>query len=339
MKPFAFGKDKSEITKGVAILMMMWLHTFGTEQSIGCYTSFWNIGGGNFENLLAKACNPVGLFMVLSGYGLYLSFLKSQGKVTLMQNLHQTTHRTIRMYIPWWITLAIGVPISFLAGIIETSFSLEELICHLFAWNVSWNNVGWYILPFAIISYLMHFIFPSFKKHSLLWLVFSIVTYIGINKVYSMYWGYISVHQEIKIICRLFEFLFPMLLGSWVAKNREFEIRSLLLEKYISAICALCIPMMFVLSMYLRGIPMYPIYCAVLVLFIVNTNYTNIISKVLATLGKHSLNIWFIHLYLIPFAYKLHFSPIVFLMIVLGSLYLSTIVNLLSNQVKVRLQV
>lgn len=45
MKPFAFGKDKSEITKGVAILMMMWLHTFGTEQSIGCYTSFWNIGG------------------------------------------------------------------------------------------------------------------------------------------------------------------------------------------------------------------------------------------------------------------------------------------------------
>ena len=154
-----------------------------------------------------------------------------------------------------------------------------------------------------------------------------------------MYWGYISVHQEIKIICRLFEFLFPMLLGSWVAKNREFEIRSLLLEKYISAICALCIPMMFVLSMYLRGIPMYPIYCAVLVLFIVNTNYTNIISKVLATLGKHSLNIWFIHLYLIPFAYKLHFSPIVYLMIVLGSLYLSTIVNLLSNQVKARLQV
>lgn len=46
MKSFAFGKDKSEITKGVAILMMMWLHTFGTEQSIGCYTSFWNIGGG-----------------------------------------------------------------------------------------------------------------------------------------------------------------------------------------------------------------------------------------------------------------------------------------------------
>ena len=154
-----------------------------------------------------------------------------------------------------------------------------------------------------------------------------------------MYWGYISVHQEIKIICRLFEFLFPMLIGSWIAKNREFEIRSLLLEKYISVICALCIPMMFVLSMYLRGIPMYPIYCAVLVLFIVNTNYTNIISKVLATLGKHSLNIWFIHLYLIPFAYKLHYSPIVYLMIVLGSLYLSTIVNLLSNQVKVRLQV
>ena len=42
MKPFAFGKDKSEITKGVAILMMMWLHTFGSSQGV---QSRWSLYG------------------------------------------------------------------------------------------------------------------------------------------------------------------------------------------------------------------------------------------------------------------------------------------------------
>lgn len=128
MKPLSFGKDKTEIAKGVAILMMMWLHTFGPEKSIGCYTTLWSIFGGNFEYFFAKACNPVGIFMVLSGYGLYLSFLKGDGKITISQFMRQTTKRILRIYIPWWITLAIGVPISFLVGVVETPFSCDELV-------------------------------------------------------------------------------------------------------------------------------------------------------------------------------------------------------------------
>lgn len=334
MKPLLFGKDKTEIVKGIAILMMVCLHTFSSEASVSKYISILTVGGGNFEYLLAQACNPVGLFMVLSGYGLYLSYLKGIDTRSMADNMKQTVTRTIRMYIPWWITLMTAVLVMNIFGVwTRGEISLVTFFGNITAWAPSWNLAGWYIMPFVITSFLLNLIFPSFKKHSLIWLGLSMCIYFGMGKIYAHYWDNITGHRALLTFCRLSEFLFPMLLGAFAAKYRELFVNTIIPDRWLSVCCHIGIVSMFAVSMVLHKIPLYPFYCFVLVISIVNATYPRIVTRTLSFLGSHSLNIWFIHGYLISFAYKLGYSPIVYLAIVLLSVLISIGLNKISQPV------
>lgn len=188
-----------------------------------------------------------------------------------------------------------------------------------------------------LISYLLNLIFPSFKRHSAIWLVFGFVSYFGINKIYGMCWDFLLEHHGIKILFSLFEFLFPMLLGAFAAKHRGFMLNINMSAKMVSLLCHSCIVLMFTFSVYYHAIPVYPIYCFILVFLIVNAQFPSIIKKPLAVLGQHSLNIWFIHLYLIPFAYRLGYSPLVYVAVVIGSLILSCFINIISHPINSRI--
>lgn len=331
IKFFYFDKRKTDITKGIAILMMIWLHTFSSLNSLDNYTSIFTIGGYNIEYLLAKACNPVGLFMVLSGYGLYLSYQKTYEINTLTDNIKLTVNRLLRIYIPWWITLAFAVMVP--SCLTEADFSLRGIFENITAWRTTWNHVGWYIMPFALISLLLNIIFPSFRKHAILWILFAFITYYGINIFYGTFWAYTDKYFALKIFCRLFEFLLPMLLGALAAKYRQLTFQTRIRQTKVSIFSTIGILLMFIISTYLGGIPVYPVYCIILILMIVNAKYTKYVDKTLAFLGQHSLNIWFIHAFLIRTVYQLKYSPIILLALVVISTLLSIGVNKISQPI------
>lgn len=55
-------KEKSTIIKGIAISLMLFLHLFDYHNADGCI-NFFHIVGMPLASWLARACNPVAIFL------------------------------------------------------------------------------------------------------------------------------------------------------------------------------------------------------------------------------------------------------------------------------------
>lgn len=64
-------KDESLLMKGVAILLMLFLHLFNQMANIELCQNLVTIGGVPLVHILSRAASPVPFFVILSGYGLY----------------------------------------------------------------------------------------------------------------------------------------------------------------------------------------------------------------------------------------------------------------------------
>ena len=63
-------RTETDILKGVAIIMMLWLHLFSKGSEVGNYTDFNLANGQPLAYFLTRLCTPVSFFLILSGYGL-----------------------------------------------------------------------------------------------------------------------------------------------------------------------------------------------------------------------------------------------------------------------------
>jgi len=76
MANITFTKDDTTALKGVAILMMLWLHLFHHADWYSRATPLVFVCGKPLVSWISNATNPVYFFTFLSGYGLYLSYKK-----------------------------------------------------------------------------------------------------------------------------------------------------------------------------------------------------------------------------------------------------------------------
>jgi uncharacterized membrane protein len=64
-------KEQTSIFKGIAILMMLWLHLFNSPNIVDSCVPLLFIGNVPLVHLLTRICSPVDIFIILSGYGLH----------------------------------------------------------------------------------------------------------------------------------------------------------------------------------------------------------------------------------------------------------------------------
>lgn len=76
-----FDKRQTNIAKGIAILMLLWVHLFrNIPEKFDEYRSLFIFRGTPVEALFGVFCGVcVSTFVFLSGYGLYFSYKKSGG--------------------------------------------------------------------------------------------------------------------------------------------------------------------------------------------------------------------------------------------------------------------
>lgn len=136
-------RDESTIMKGVAILLMLFFHLFNRMDFVGMCQTTIHIGGLPLVHILTRAANPVSFFIMLSGYGLYVSHKKSSYNVW----------RKIRLlYVHYWLTLLVFVPIGyFVIGSYRYPGNWLDIIGNAIGWNVSYNGEIWFLLPFIIL--------------------------------------------------------------------------------------------------------------------------------------------------------------------------------------------
>lgn len=73
-------RTETDILKGVAIIMMLWLHLFLKESDIGNYSDLHFSNGLSLSYYLTRLCTPVSFFLILSGYG--LAYLYNENRLS-----------------------------------------------------------------------------------------------------------------------------------------------------------------------------------------------------------------------------------------------------------------
>lgn len=323
-------RDESQIIKGLAILMMLWLHLFGDIDAVNKCVNFLYIGDVPFSNFLAKACNPVDLYLFLGGYGLYCVYLNGKDNRRFV--------RIIKLYIHYWIILLLLVPfLYFFSSNGITIGSTFSIIKNITAFRVTWDPPCWFLFPYSIISLSYPFLFyclDRFKvfKVLLLALLLSIIQ----TNLYSVYSSFIRAHSVIYVINNTVGYLLPFFLGASLKKTRLIE--KLRDKCEISRKSSLLFLFFFVSLVYLKCIielRWYNIYEFIFVLLFLFMYRPIYINKLLWFMGRHSMNIWMIH-YMLQisfddFVYSFKYPILIWGCLIVSSLFISYIVDFIAK--------
>lgn len=154
----AMTKQESNTIKGVAILLMIFLHLFMSED-VGKYCQpLFFIGDKPIVYYLSRGCRPVAFFLILSGYGLSYTYKYK----TL--NFKGQMNRLAKLYIHYWLILLIFVGIGCFVRPEKYPGTLEEAVLNIVSWKSSYNSETWFLLPYALLALSARYIFKVVDK-------------------------------------------------------------------------------------------------------------------------------------------------------------------------------
>lgn len=126
-------------------MMMLWYHLFGLEDMDDLAHHIFFIEGHSLSNLMARACNPVFLFLILGGYGLYAVYQKGQD--------HHHVSRLVKLYKHHWMILLLVLPPVLLLNGRSYLGSWTNIVSNLIALDPTWNETLWFLLPYCLLSF------------------------------------------------------------------------------------------------------------------------------------------------------------------------------------------
>ena len=300
------GKDFSGAIKGLAIILMITHHSFGFPEY---YIS--NISYPSLERYIwlirdvTKICVPI--FVFLTGGGYYL-----RKNYTAQYSLSKIK----KILLSYWIVYAVLLFISVILGYTPT---FQDIILELFGLKlyVMWFcwYVGFYIslmVIFPVFSKLMK-IKDNFKWNILNSLIFCMILQV-IAKIAEPIDTY-SVFSELSAF-------FPVAaVGFMFAK---YDIGNKIVNKVTNIVwIRIVIGVLFILTAfaghglkpYVKGVSVGIIVAPLFIIGVYLVRVCNIscIRKLLMFLGKHSMNIWFLHCLFFSLATREIFQPIAYI--------------------------
>lgn len=317
-------RQQSQMMKGVAILLMIFLHLFNQSANVELCHNLINIGGTPLVLILSRAANPVAFFLILSGYGLYRVYDKG--------DRHRWS-RLAKLMIHYWIILLIFVTIGHFMLPASYPGSFLKLLSNVTGYETTYNGEMWFLLPYVILSACSKPLF-DFMKRFRVWIVVCVTLVIhlgtsfcisryGAAFLYSNYW----IYDPLLVLHLLFNFC----LGAMAARSDFFEklkactanIRHISILAPGGAIVLVSVSCMFKYNyFYAFGI----ITCLLLIKLPVWLN------TILVKLGDQSMNMWMIHswfcYYLFhDFIYSFSYPLLIFAVLIVISYACSLIVN------------
>ena len=153
-------KRKSLILKCIAVSLMVWLHTFGFPNRVEgeTYISIVQLGGKNIELILANFGSVcVGMFLFLSGYGLYQTYNEN---ITYSGVIS----RVFKLYLNFWSVFIIFISLAMLLG--KYQFNIKIFLLNFFALSSSYNAEWWFLRLYIMLVLLYPVIVQILLKYS-----------------------------------------------------------------------------------------------------------------------------------------------------------------------------
>ena len=324
-------KQESQILKGVAILLMIFLHLFNQIGNVELCENLIVINGTPLVFLLRRASNPVAFFLILGGYGLYKVFEKG--------DKHRWT-RLLKLLIHYWVILVVFVTIGHFMYPNRYPGSWKEIISNVTGFYMTYNSEMWFLLPYLVLSALAPWIFRFFLKFRAIPIILStlfihLCTFYCISRyrnsfLYHNWWVYNPL--------LVFHLLFNFSLGAMAARCNYFEKLKEKTSKikHVIAYSWILMIALIALNCYFKYNFFYA-FCIISCLTLVHMQRW--INKILYRLGNQSMNMWMIHswfcYYLFHnFIYSFKYPLLIFIVLVLISYYSSIIINFIVNPIE-----
>jgi hypothetical protein len=331
-----FSKEETNILKGVAILFMLFFHLFNKYPIGNLYEPSIFIGGKPLSYLLSSCTYPVDFFIILSGYGLYISYCKGK---------NNNVKRNIKLYIHYWITLLIFVTLGFfIKGQEIYPGDFQKIILNITALKTTYNFETWFLFPYMLLSLSSYYLFKFFDKVRpiLLFLVLLAISLIS-QSIIHFYTEYVNSNIILDQLLPYLVLLFPFSLGMFMAKYCKYkQIKNRLFTfKYINLLLIISILVIMGMMMLLQDyhLSMFqPFYSIVFILFFIFLKRPTIINRFLVEMGHRSTSMWFIHTYFCyyifhDFIYGFKYPIAIYLMLVLISYLLAIIIDIINKKI------
>lgn len=279
----AFGKDKTAIIKGIAIIFMIMLHCGVAD--------------------VLKLC--VGIFTFMVGYGYAFAQVK---------DWRYSLQHIKKLLIPFWAILFVFTfPVMYFQGNLGGA---KMILLNMFGINSEYNWYSWFVAFFIYAMIVMPLMSCFIDRKSIVWtLIFIILAYIGEAAVHSIPWWSDNDWMQ-----RLFDCLLctpGMLLGylfaheGWYTKIKVPAHWSVTIAAVLLAIAVLALRD-FVGSV--AGVNLDFFYAPLFilsVLIIFNRYELPLLTKVLIVLGNVSVYMWFFHALFFTDAVRGVYEPLI----------------------------
>lgn len=305
-----FDIRQTNIAKGVALIMLLWHHLFySSAEYYQRFTTMRLYKGIPIESTVSNYCKVcVAVFLLLSGYGLYMSWqsyekkvVKSKGKFTILSQLVFVKNHLLKLMFSFWLIYILFVPLSAFFGtpfweIYKNNFwyGLIDFLGLANLFKTPSINGTWWFMSVIILFYLLFPLMMFIVKRSPGTLV-AIAVFLTFSPV-------IKFLPQITFFSRYYAWLVPFALGLFFARYGLFE-KIAGLNGSIPKALILTLSLLaasIALRLYLR----HKVYLdgffaiAVILFAYLILSRVPVLSKVLEHLGKQSGAIFMFHTFI-----------------------------------------
>lgn len=325
-------REQTQIIKGVAIILMLFLHLFNQMGNVDLCHNLIYVGDTPLVYILSRISNPVSFFLILGGYGLYKVYEKG--------DRHRWT-RVFKLYLHYWIILAIFLTIGFFMRPDRYPGSVWQILSNATSYEPTYNGEMWFLLPYVCLSLISPLFFKAVSKIPA-WLVIAGTLFVhlctsfcisryGVSFLYHNYWAY----DPLLILHLLFNFS----LGAMAARSGFFErlrakipkrnrlTNNLILLGIITWAAAGCI------------IPYNFFYAFVMITLLTLVHMPKWLKWTLTKLGNQSMNMWMIHTWFCyylfhNFIYSFEYTILILLVLIVISYATGVVVNFIARPIE-----
>ena len=322
-----FTREQTNIAKGLAICLMFAHHLYSfSDRFLNGNTYIPLIPFFNAElyiGMVGSIC--VSMFLFLSGYGLFLGWVRSQ-----QSSIRYSLAKLKDFYLTYWLYFVIFVPLGFIFFKDRTFWNSDQLrysgdaitfLLNFVGWSSTYNEEWWFVRVFIITLILLCPLYIKLTEKNIVLMVFISLLLLAIGlKVYP--WGALG----------FFLWQTSFALGVVCAKLKFFSSPPIqYLDKLGWAWVILGLFFCFIICLIFRlrfgvfGVKYDFLIVALFIYFSVRAVAVLRLNKVFTYLGQYSFPLWLVHpffcyYYFHDIVYFPRWSPFVFILLTTMSL-------------------
>lgn len=303
---------------------MLFLHLFNHEQEVSLCFNYVYINRVPLSHLLTRMANPVPFFVILSGYGLYATYQKG--------DKHKYS-RLFKLLLHYWLILIVFVTIGHFISPTIYPGNWIKILENMTGFSTSYNGEHWFLFPYMLLAISTPWLFKLCDKtNAVSVLVAAYILYLGTCFLISRYGEYyLYTHMWAYHPILYGSLLFNFLVGALSCKHRWLRnLKSPQLTRWSwILLVVLCI-----LRCCITTGAFHNLFVLAFIWLWLQTPRTPWINLILAHLGKHSMNMWFIHSFFCYYLfhdwiYGFKYPLLIYLVLVIVSYLSSLIIDLL----------